>query len=83
MRNSPRRTLADCRPDCKTVRIPLPPPATPRCRDAIDVPILELALVGPAEALVTGDRDLLSLAGSLAGPILSQDQFFNALDIDR
>ncbi len=75
--------LADYLPYCKTVRIPAPPPATPPCRDAFDVPFLELALVGEADALVTGDKDLLCLAGSLACPILNADQFLNTLDIDR
>jgi putative PIN family toxin of toxin-antitoxin system len=75
--------LADYLPYCKTVRIPAPPPATPPCRDAFDVPFLELALAGKADALVTGDKDLLCLAGSLACPILNADQFLNTLDIDR
>ena len=75
--------LADYLPYCKTVRIPAPPPATPPCRDAFDVPFLELALAGKADALVTGDKDLLCLAGSLAFPILNADQFLKTLDIDR
>ncbi len=75
--------LADYLPYCKTVRIPAPPPATPPCRDAFDVPFLELALAGKAAALVTGDKDLLSLAGRLACPILSADQFLSTLDLDR
>ena len=75
--------LADYLPYCKTVHIPLPPPATPPCRDIFDVPFLELALIGKAEALVTGDKDLLSIAGSFACPILSADQFLSTLDIDR
>lgn len=75
--------LADYLPYCKTVRIPVPPPATPPCRDAFDVPFLELALTGKAEALVTGDKDLLSLAGKLSCPILSAVQFLSTLEIDR
>ena len=75
--------LADYLPYCKTVRIPAPPPATPPCRDAFDVPLLELALAGKADALVTGDKDLLSLAGSLACPVLSADQFLRKFIIDR
>lgn len=73
--------LADYLPYCKTVRIPAPPPATPACRDAFDVPFLELALVGKADALVTGDKDLLSLAGRFACPIFSADEFFRSFDI--
>lgn len=33
------------------------------CRDAHDQPLLDLAHSGKAEALVTGDQDLLALAG--------------------
>lgn len=71
--------LADYLPYCKTVRIPNPPPKTPACRDAFDVPFLELALAGKAKALVTGDQDLLALAGGFACPILSAEQFINTL----
>lgn len=71
--------LADYLPYCKTVRIPNPPPKTPACRDAFDVPFLQLALTGKAKALITGDRDLLALAGGFACPILSAEQFINTL----
>lgn len=74
--------LADYLPYCKTVRIPAVPPATPRCRDAFDVIFLELALAGKADALVTGDKDLLSLAGQMACPILSAEQFFRSFTVD-
>ncbi len=73
--------LADYLPYCKAVRIPNPPPATPPCRDAFDVPFMELALAGKAEALVTGDKDLLVLAGILACPILSADQFLSTFEM--
>ncbi|AGF53687.1 sll8027 (plasmid) [Synechocystis sp. PCC 6803] len=53
--------LADYLPFCETVRIPNPPPATPPCRDPFDVPFLVLALVGQADYLITGDKDLLEL----------------------
>lgn len=74
-----RELLADYLPYCKTVRIPEPPPKTPACRDAFDVPFLQLALAGKAKALVTGDRDLLSLARGFACPILSAEQFIDGL----
>jgi putative PIN family toxin of toxin-antitoxin system len=73
--------LADYLPYCKTVRIPAPPPATPPCRDAFDVPFLELALAGKADALVTGDKDLLSLDGKLACPILRAERFLDAIGV--
>jgi len=71
--------LADYLPCCTTVRIPEPPPATPECRDPCDVPFLQLALAGRAQALVTGDRDLLSLAGSFAPSIVGADEFLQML----
>jgi putative PIN family toxin of toxin-antitoxin system len=71
--------LADYLPYCKTVRIPELPPKTPACRDAFDVPFLQLAVAGKAEALVTGDQDLLSLAGTFVCPILSAEQFLSSL----
>jgi putative PIN family toxin of toxin-antitoxin system len=74
-----RELLADYLPYCKTVRIPEPPPKTPACRDPFDVPFLQLALAGKARALVTGDRDLLSLARGFACPILSADRFIDSL----
>ena len=74
--------LADYLPCCKVVRIPTPPPATPPCRDPCDAIFLELALAGKADALVTGDKDLLSLFGKFACPILNAEQFFGRFDID-
>ncbi len=67
--------LADYLPWCETVRIPSPPPATPPCRDRSDEPFLQLALAGRADGLVTGDRDLLVLDGTLPCPILTADIF--------
>lgn len=66
--------LAEYLPFCATVKIPAPPPVTP-CRDAGDVPFLQLALSGKAEALVTGDKDLLVLAGALSCPIMTAEGF--------
>lgn len=67
--------LADYLPYCETVQIPVPPPNTPACRDPFDVPFLQLAMAGKAKALITGDQDLLDLAGRFACPILSAEQF--------
>jgi putative PIN family toxin of toxin-antitoxin system len=71
--------LADYLPYCTTIVVPDPPPATPACRDPFDLPFLQLALVGKADALVTGDGDLLALAGAFARPILSAEQFLRQL----
>lgn len=67
--------LADYLPCCETVAIPNPPPATPQCRDIFDLPFLQLAMTGKADALVTGDGDLLALSGTIACPIITAEQF--------
>lgn len=56
--------LADCLPWVEVVRMPDPLPPVPRCRDPHDLPFLHLALVARANALVSGDADLLALAGT-------------------
>ena len=66
-----RDLLDDYLPYCQTVTLPDSPPVVPACRDPFDRPFLELALAGRADALVTGDTDLLALAASFAVPILS------------
>ena len=50
------------------------PSAVPECRDPFDRPFLELALVGQADALVTGDGDLLAVAPLFSVPILTPDE---------
>ena len=72
--------LADYLPWCTTVRIPNPPPETPECRDPFDLPFLQLAVAGKADYLVSGDQDLLSLAGQFACPIITADQFIKMLN---
>ena len=68
--------LADFMPWVEVVGIPLPPPKVPPCRDPLDLPFLHLAVAGKARALVSGDRDLLTLAGARGVcPILSVDAF--------
>jgi len=66
--------LADYLPWCETV-VCSKPMNIPDCRDAFDRPFLELALSGAADALVTGDKDLLVLAGSFSIPILTPADF--------
>ena len=67
--------LADYLPYTTTVRIPDRPPSMPECRDPFDVMFLELAVVGKAKVLVTGDRDLLALAGQTNFSIHTLDIF--------
>jgi putative PIN family toxin of toxin-antitoxin system len=57
--------LADYLPYTTTVTVPEPPPAVPPCRDAHDLPFLHLAVASRARVLVTGDADLLALAGQV------------------
>jgi putative PIN family toxin of toxin-antitoxin system len=74
--------LADYLPYCATVRMPTKLPKTPPCRDPFDIPFLQLALVGRADHLVTGDKDLLSLAGAFAGSIITAEQLLGLLAKD-
>ena len=46
----------------------------PRCSDPDDQIFVELAYVGEAEALVTGDRALLAMKGDVAFDVLSPAQ---------
>lgn len=71
--------LGDYLPYCEAITIAVPPPRTPACRDKFDVPFLQLAVAGSADVLVTGDRDLLTLAGVFEIPIVSAEQFVQAL----
>lgn len=59
--------------------MPLELPAVPDCRDPFDIPFLQLALVGRANYLVTGDRDLLSLTALFEIPIVNAEQFLEIL----
>jgi putative PIN family toxin of toxin-antitoxin system len=68
--------LADYLPFCETVLMSEPLPTIPDCRDPFDAPFLLLALVGEADYLVTGDRDLLSLAAQFTCPIVTVERFF-------
>ena len=56
--------LGDYLPWVQVVRIPQPPPPAPPCRDPADMPFIHLAIAGKARLLVSGDRDLLALAGA-------------------
>ena len=73
--------LADYLPYCTTVRMPDKLPVTLDCRDKFDLPFLQLAVVGKADYLVSGDQDLLSLAGQFVCPIITADQFIKTLNL--
>jgi uncharacterized protein len=72
--------LADYLPYATTVRIPDPPPHVPECRDPFDIMFLHLAAAGKAKALVTGDRDLLALAGQTKFEIVTLDAFLATIN---
>lgn len=78
--NQQHELLSDYLPWCGSVTMPDPPPLTPSCRDAFDIPFLQLALEGKAAWLVTGDQDLLSLKVKFAVPIVSAAHFLEILD---
>ncbi len=71
--------LADYVPHVVTVRIPVPPPIVPECRDAMDMPFMHLAVAGNAQVLVSGDQDLLAIAAEFERlndcPVLTLDAF--------
>jgi uncharacterized protein len=68
--------LADFVPWIEVVRISDPPPAVPACRGPFDLPFLQLAIGSRARALVSGDRNLLVLAGSPGlCPVLPMEAF--------
>jgi putative PIN family toxin of toxin-antitoxin system len=69
----------DYLPYCKTVRIPEPHPKTPLSRDAFDVLFMQLAIVGKAKVLITGDQDLLSIVDNFVRPIVTVEQFFESI----
>ncbi|HVR81834.1 MAG TPA: putative toxin-antitoxin system toxin component, PIN family [Luteimonas sp.] len=71
--------LADYLPYAASVRIPQAPPAVPACRDPFDLPFLHLAAAGKADVLVSGDRDLLALAGQTRFAILTPAAFVATL----
>lgn len=71
--------LADYLPYAQVIRIAQPPPQVPACRDPFDVLFLHLAAAGRADALVTGDADLLVLARVGRCPIMTPHVFLSSL----
>jgi putative PIN family toxin of toxin-antitoxin system len=72
--------LADYLPYAQVIAMPKKPPVVPECRDPYDLMFMRLARVGQADALVSGDKDLLTLAEAfkvMTGcPILGVEAFF-------
>jgi len=74
--------LADFLPYAEAVELPRPWPDLPACRDAKDQVFLALAHAGRADALVTGDADILALRQAFAGvcPILTAQELAAACE---
>lgn len=66
--------LGDYLPWCEVVAVPKRF-KIPACRDPFDRPFLALALAAKADALVTGDKDLLAFAETFAVPIIAPAAF--------
>ena len=66
--------LGDYLPWCESVTI-LASTKIPDCRDPFDRPFLDLALSAKADALVTGDKDLLVLVDNFSVPIITPATF--------
>lgn len=71
--------LADYLPWCEAVAVS-GTVTVQDCRDPDELPLLELALHANADALVTGDRDLLSLASSFSIPLVTPSEARDLLE---
>jgi len=71
--------LADYLPYCRVVEVPAGLEGVPACRDPGDTPYLELLIAGRAKWLVTGDRDVLVLAGRLGGRAIAPGALVDSL----
>ncbi len=70
--------IADFLPFSEVVMLRASPGKLPVCRDPADQMFLELAMVGKARCLVSGDRDLLALAGKVPFRIVSPVEFLES-----
>ena len=75
-----RELLADYLPYCTPVSMPTKAPRTPQCRDPFDVPFLQLAIIGNADFLVTGDKDLLAVRGRISCAIVTAEVFLRSFE---
>ena len=72
--------LADYLPCCRSVHVPARLPKLPQCRDPNDQMFIELAAIGSAEFLVSGDKDLLVLAPEFGQRIVTVEAFLDRVD---
>ena len=79
-----RELLADFLPYADIVDLPTPWPDLPPCRDEKDQVFLVLAHVGDADALVTGDADILAMRADFPGLIMTAEALRERrLDLER
>ena len=71
--------LADYLPWTEAVRVPVRKPTVPGCRDPFDLPFLHLAVAGKADALISGDKDLLVLDGHLPCAVVTPADWLASL----
>ena len=75
--------LADYLPYCSAVAMPAKAPRITSCRDAYDLPFMQLAAGGKADYLVTEDRDLIEICNNLPHVVTAPDKFMAALFLDQ
>jgi len=71
--------LADYLPWCETVAAVPQSAISAMLRDPTDRPFLDLAIVAKADALITGDADLLELRDKAPAPIWTAAELFDRL----
>ncbi len=71
--------LGDFLPYCEVVQVPEDDLGLPDCRDPDDLMFFRLAEAGRASFLVSGDKDILALAGRFVVPIVSAADFLGIL----
>lgn len=78
-RDEQEMLLAEFLPFVQSVKIEATPDGLPDIRDADDIIFLALAAVGSADALVSGDGDILAVKAQFHIPILTVAEFANWL----
>jgi putative PIN family toxin of toxin-antitoxin system len=78
-----RALLGDFLPYAETLSLPMPWPPTPACRDEKDRVFLALAQAAHADALVSGDADILALKNQFPLCICTADALKKTLGEDQ
>ena len=80
-RDEQETLLGEFLPYVETVRIASTPDGLPEMRDRDDIIFLVLSAVGLADALVTGDGDILAVREQFHVPILTLAEFADSLTL--